>query len=556
MKNLLLFLSIFLMISASWAQEDQEKEDQKEKQITGVVYASSNKPFPGVDIAKIGAYPSVKTDENGEYSIIAKPSDTLVFTYEGYYPSLALVSDNSAIAVYLQEELSQKRVKPIEGALGIKKDPNSITYSEDVIESTELLRGRNPNTIEALNGKVSGLTVRYDAAGNPNSINIRGNRTIRGGNDALIVIDGVISNYQVLSTLDNNIIESITVNKGASGAALYGSRGSNGVILVKTKKSASSKSSLNLQSYNAEAAPRYTKRLKVNHKEDVPDYIEDIENSKSMADAFAQYQANKDNFWGHSAYFVDMYDYFNSNGESSYSQQVFDDVINSDKADYATLRSLAYYLESEGNFVHANIAYNKILNFRSDDAKSYRHMALINQDLGKNQIAFNTLNVVVDNDYMYNQGIYNATEIKNITLHELNNLLQIDSSINTKELNGVNEINTTFDLRIVIDANRDDVNLNIKVVEPYFEISSADNTTTRIGGEMNVLDGLSEYSLRNARKGSYYLVADYSQNPEEVVTFVKVTVYKNYGKTNVSKEVKMIRLSNDKKEQIIKKIEF
>ncbi|WP_250436804.1 TonB-dependent receptor plug domain-containing protein [Hanstruepera flava] len=550
MKNLLLLLSIVLIIPASWAQE---KEEQKEKQITGVVYATGNKPFPGVDIAKIGNYPSVKTDENGEYTILAKSTDTLVFTYEGYYPSLALVSNNSAIAVYLQEELSQKRTKAIEGALGIKKDPMSITYSEDVVEQTELLRGRNPNTIEALNGKVSGLTVRYDAAGNPNSINIRGNRTIRGGNDALIVIDGVISNYQVLSTLDNNIIESITVNKGASGAALYGSQGSNGVILVKTKKSAKSKSLLNSQTYNNELVPRYSKRLKVNYKERTPDYIEDL---TSVEDAFAQYQANKNNYWGHSAYFVDMYQYFNENGKSGYSQQVFDDVINSDKADYATLRSLAYYLESEGNFVHANIAYNKVLNFKSDDAKSYRHMALINQELGKNQIAFNTLNVVVDNNYMYNQGIYNASKIKNIALHELNNLLQTDTAVNTEELVGVNEINTTFDLRIVVDANRDDVNLNIKVVEPYLEISSVENETTRIGGEMNVLDGLSEYSLRNARKGSYYVIADYTQNPDEVVTFVKVTVYKNYGKPNATKEVKMIRLTNNKKEQIIEKIEF
>ena len=522
MKKLLLLLSMILIITTSWAQDKEVQENQEEKQVTGVVYATGNKPFAGVDIAKIGSYPTVKTDENGEYSILAKPSDTLVFTYEGYYPSLALVSNNSAIAVYLQEELSQKRTKPVEGALGIRKDPNSITYAKDVVESDRLLIGRNPNTIEALNGKVSGLTVRYDAAGNPSSINIRGNRTIRGGNDALIVIDGVISNYQVLSTLDNNIIESITVNKGATGAALYSSQGSNGVIMVKTKKSASSKSYLNTPTFTSEIAPRYTKRLKVNYKEKVPSYISDLEDSNSMSEAFAEYQANKDNYWGDSAYFVDMYKYFNNNGESGYSQEIFDDVINSDKTDYATLRSLAYYLESEGNFVHANIAYNKILNSKSDDAKSYRHMALINQELDKNQIAFNTLNVVVDNNYMYNQGIYNASKIKDVALHELNNLLQTDSSINSDEINGVNEINTTFDLRIVVDANRDDVNLNIKVVEPYLEISSAENTKTRIGGEMNVLEGLAEYSLRNARKGSYYLVADYSQNPEDIATFVYI----------------------------------
>jgi hypothetical protein len=251
-----------------------------------------------------------------------------------------------------------------------------------------------------------------------------------------------------------------------------------------------------------------------------------------------------------------MYEYFNENGESGYSQKIFDDVINSDKVDYATLRGFAYYLESEGNFVHANIAYNKVLNFKSDDAKSYRSMALINQELNKNQIAFNTLNVIVDNNYMYNQGIYNAANIKNIALHELNNLLQTENAINEENLIGINEIKTTYDLRIVVEANRDDVNLNIKIVEPYLEIASFENETTRIGGEVNALDGLYEYSLRNARKGAYYIMADYSQNPEEVVTFIKITIFKNYGKENATKEVKMMRLTNDKKEQIIKKIDF
>lgn len=546
MKKILPLIIIFLFSAIAWSQNDSNS-------VVGTVYGRGSQPLSGVEISKIGALPIASTDENGEYSIVAKPTDTLVFSYDGYYPTLAFVSNNNAISVYLQEELSKKRVEKVVGPLGIRKSPDMVNYATQKVEQEELLIGRNPNTLEALNGKVSGLTVRYDPSGKPTTLNIRGNRSLLSDNSALVVIDGIISDFEVLSTMDNNIIESITVNKGASGAVLYGSRGANGVVMVTTKKSAKSGSSNNSLNYNNESIPRYGKRLKVNVKENTPDYLRDI---SSTEDAFTQYQTNRDNYWGHSAYFLDMYKYFDNNGKSNYSQQVFDDVINSDKADYATLRAMAYYLESKGSLVHANVAYNKVLNSKSDDAKSYRHMALINQELGKNQVAFNTLNVIIDNDYMYNQGIYNASKIKGIAMHELNNLLQNSSNLDTKDLNGINEINTAYDLRIVMESNRDDVNLNLKVVEPYLEISSADNDFTRIGGEMNTLDGLSEYALRNARKGSYYVVADYSQNPEEVVSFIKITAYKNYGKSNATKTVKMLRLTNNKKDQVIYKVDF
>lgn len=107
-----------------------------------------------------------------------------------------------------------------------------------MISSDKLNEGKNPNAVAALNGKVSGLVIRNTNSGvdDANSIQLRGMRSITGNNDALIVIDNVISDAATLSTLPPSIIEDINVIKGAQGAALYGSDGVNGVIIVTTKK--------------------------------------------------------------------------------------------------------------------------------------------------------------------------------------------------------------------------------------------------------------------------------------------------------------------------------
>ena len=98
----------------------------------------------------------------------------------------------------------------------------------------------NPNAIQALTGKVSGLQINASSNGvnKESRIVLRGNRSLTGDNQALIVIDNAISNATVLSQLPPDIIENVNVIKGAQGSALYGAQGVNGVIIVTTKKEA------------------------------------------------------------------------------------------------------------------------------------------------------------------------------------------------------------------------------------------------------------------------------------------------------------------------------
>ncbi|MGL6039238.1 MAG: TonB-dependent receptor plug domain-containing protein, partial [Soonwooa sp.] len=128
----------------------------------------------------------------------------------------------------------------ITGAMGITKKVDAVTSAQQVVSSELLTQAANPNAVQALAGKVAGLTVNVNSSGvnGSTSIQLRGSRSLTGNNDALVVIDNVISTSTILQGLPPDIIESVNVIKGAQGAALYGSDGVNGVIIVTTKRGA------------------------------------------------------------------------------------------------------------------------------------------------------------------------------------------------------------------------------------------------------------------------------------------------------------------------------
>lgn len=123
------------------------------------------------------------------------------------------------------------------GAMGIVKKKDAQTYSTQVVKSKELTQSANPNIAQSLIGKVSGLQINTtNNSVNPTSrIIIRGNRSISGNNEPLIVIDNVISTTDIFTALAPETVDSICVIKGTQGAALYGMYGANGVIMVRTK---------------------------------------------------------------------------------------------------------------------------------------------------------------------------------------------------------------------------------------------------------------------------------------------------------------------------------
>ncbi|MFD1768593.1 SusC/RagA family TonB-linked outer membrane protein [Sphingobacterium suaedae] len=218
--------------------------------VTGRV-TDANGPLPGVTVAVIGTTKATQTDAQGNYSLSANAGDKLRFSIVGYIAQELAVSGSTLHANLLEDSGSLDEV--VVTALGIKRAPKELGYAMSTVGSEELTKTGSPNFAGALYGKAPGVRISAAPGGATSgiNINIRGINSITGNAQPLVIIDGVPmrqtgfnnSDYwgdsrargNGLEDLNPEDIESISVLKGASAAALYGSEALNGVVLVTTK---------------------------------------------------------------------------------------------------------------------------------------------------------------------------------------------------------------------------------------------------------------------------------------------------------------------------------
>ncbi len=226
-KRGILFLFFFgFAFSFAWAQE---------RTVTGKVTSEKEGPLPGVNIVIEGTFQGTATSADGTYSIVVPgPDAVLVFSAISFTPQSVVVGDRSTIDVVLSPFLTAlDEVVVIGYGTQQKKE---VTSSVANVNADEFNRGNINNPEQLIQGKVAGLSISKPG-GNPNQgydIRLRGLSTVGANTQPLVVIDGVIG--ASLDNVDPNDIESMDVLKDGSGAAIYGTRGSAGVILITTKQ--------------------------------------------------------------------------------------------------------------------------------------------------------------------------------------------------------------------------------------------------------------------------------------------------------------------------------
>ena len=241
-KHLLSFFFFLCLYSFSFAQNNE---------LTGHVRFDGAGPIVGATITIKETRESTITNEDGFFRLRnVRPGATIQVSYVGYKLQEYAVT-GPTLEISISQE-AQKLEEVVVTALGIKKERKALGYSVTEIKGDELTQARSVNIANSLVGKVAGLNVTSTATGPGGStrITIRGNASIIGNNQPLIVLDGIPMNNDDLGTvgewggqdqgdgissLNPDEIESISVLKGGTAAALYGSRASNGAILVTTK---------------------------------------------------------------------------------------------------------------------------------------------------------------------------------------------------------------------------------------------------------------------------------------------------------------------------------
>ena len=222
---------------------------QQSKVVKGVVVDKSGEPVIGANVVVKGTTNGSITDLDGNFSISDVPANAVLeISYIGYKTQTVEVKGQSSIQVTLLEDSETLDEVVVVGyGSSVKKD---LTTAVTSVKSKDFLQGAVNDAMQMVDGKVAGVTVNSAAAADPNSsssIQVRGASSLKAGNSPLIVIDGMPGGD--LRNLAQQDIESITVLKDGSAAAIYGSRGANGVILVTTKQGKAGKTTITYDGY-------------------------------------------------------------------------------------------------------------------------------------------------------------------------------------------------------------------------------------------------------------------------------------------------------------------
>ena len=207
------------------------------KTVTGTITDNKGNPIPFASVKFKNSSKGTSADAKGAFTIAVASEKALVITSAGFKDTEIRLTGGNTITVQLEEARSLMD-EIIVTAGGIKSRRKEIGTANSVIKAETLVAGKAVNIAGGLQGKVAGLQISGTGGGvNPSfRLILRGQRSLTGNNQALIVLDNVVVPSEVLSTLNPEDVEDITVLNGSGAAALYGSQASNGALIVTTKK--------------------------------------------------------------------------------------------------------------------------------------------------------------------------------------------------------------------------------------------------------------------------------------------------------------------------------
>ncbi|HEU5146501.1 MAG TPA: TonB-dependent receptor [Chryseosolibacter sp.] len=220
---------------------------QNAVQVSGTVSDENGLPLPGVNVIEKGTTKGTSTDADGKYSIAVNEGAHLVFSFIGYQTQEFRVDNQTEINVTMIEEMTSLDEVVVVGYGTVKK--SDLTGAVANVGEREIKATPIVDLGRALQGRAAGVLVTQNSAspGAPATIRIRGTGSVNAGNDPLYVIDGFPTDN--INSINPSDIASIEILKDASSTAIYGSRGSNGVVLVTTKRGKSGRSTIDFESY-------------------------------------------------------------------------------------------------------------------------------------------------------------------------------------------------------------------------------------------------------------------------------------------------------------------
>lgn len=424
-----------------------------------------------------------------------------------------------------------------------------LTGSVTTINASQLTANGAQTVPQALQGRVAGVQViQAGTPGAADQVFIRGAATMSGNRQPLYIVDGMQVDADLANTLNVNNIESISVIKDAQASAIYGSRAANGVIIITSKRAGSN----NVQ--NNPGIPRY-KDL------DDEDYIQVLKDGDKKH-FYDKYLLMKDSFATAPAFYFDVAQLLFESGDKENALRVLSNLAEMDNENHQLLRAMGYMLESWEMYGQAIDVYKKVLNIKEEEPQSYRDLANAYGRNKEHQQAVDLLyKVITKNLYQY-EDRYRG--LKSLLLNELNSI--INQHKNILDLSKINKVvikPLPVDLRVVIDWNKDETDIDLHIIEPGGEECFYSHKQTKSGGRLSEDFtqgyGPEEYQVKHAANGKYRIRVNYfgdRYQKKQVPSFIKLTIYKNFGRPNQTETIESIIMDNQKGQIEIGEVKF
>ncbi|KAA1245654.1 VIT domain-containing protein [Aquimarina sp. RZ0] len=323
----------------------------------------------------------------------------------------------------------------------------------------------------------------------------------------------------------------------------------------------------NLQNTAVKPTPfkKYTGDLTIKERKVDQRYITALSKSKNKEEAYKIYLTQRKQYIKIPAYFVDVSNFFRKRyKEHIYADRILSNIPETDFDNYELLKVYGYQLQAAQYHNQAVFIFERVLELRSEDVQSYRDLALAYENIGKCQEALDLLNSIISGEIYKNSKRRVFVGIKNIAKNEIRTLIhkyKKDLDISKIDKHLLKPV--TYDIRVTTDWNHNDTDIDLHIIDPNLEECYYSHNRTSIGGhiseDMTQGFGPEEFTLKDAIKGTYYVKIKYygdQYQKNENPTFMKVTMFKNYGTSKEIKNISVIRLTKKDNEEMIATIEI
>jgi len=540
------------------------------KTINGRV-SDENGYLSDVTVVSRGNNTQTLTDSLGNFSIKAQNRGILEFRYVGKNTILSRASDSATKNIYMTDGnmvldelvLENNKQEVVDNGYG-KLDKKRLGYSIETLDGNKIIPS-NTDVKDAVAVKFAG--VKIGANDDLSQFVGRGRyTTILGNQYGLVVVDGLAIKQSNSSMgagfiadtgfINPENIESVTYLKGLAATNIYGTEGRNGVLLIKTKTGSSSfKKKKKRQLGNT---PIYNEYVEIEEIINEP-YIKEISQTTTIQDAYKMYLSQRKLYGNDINFFFDIASYFKNWNNLYLVKRILSNVLEINKnLDVEILRILAYKYDEFEMFEESINVYEQLISFEPSESQSYRNLALsyqLNKQFTEAQEIYNKIH--------YNQysEVNSFNGLKQTINAEYKNLVALhNSTLLATNIPEFYKKKAEYDTRIIFEWSHFDAEFDLQIVNPqkrYFTWSHTQKEeASRFMKETSQGYGLEEFFITKKDKGEWLFNLTYygkKTGDNSMPSYLKVTVYSNFGKPTQTKKVTVKELNDlNKKESILK----